>query len=205
MATITEHAKKLFRARATIREMLRDRHYTCTTPRTESSMEYFASYLGTVDDHYNLIIVARKNGKKKLIVFFPIDPKLGVKPIRDIVAYMETHKCKHAIIVYKESITPFAVKEIEDDISKKVNIEQFKLEALLYNVTHNDLVPKHVVLTKHERDAYLSKHNLVADKLPKIFTSDPVVQYYGLKRGQMVKIERFSPEGHAYFYYRIVV
>jgi len=204
MAAITEEAKRLFRARATVREMLRDRGFVVSVPRSEASMDSFASYLLSVDNDYMLCITAKKK-RKKVLVFFPTEPKLGVKPIRETIAYLEKQNSKHAIIVFKEAITPFAQREIDEDISKRVLVEKFKLETLLYNVTHHSGVPKHTTLTRQERDKYLHDNNLVADKLPKIYSTDPVIHYYGLKRGQMVKIERFSPEGHAFYYHRIVV
>ena len=205
MAAITEEAKRLFRARATVRDMLRDRGYTVSVPRNEQTMNSFATYLLGVENDYELCIVAKNKKRKRVFVYFPTDAKLGVKPIREIVQHLEKQECKHAIIVYKEAITPFAQREIDEDISKRVVVNKFKLESLLYNVTHHTGVPKHTVLTRQERDEYLHTNNIVADKLPKIFSSDPVIQYYGLKRGQMVKIERFNPEGHAFYYYRIVV
>ena len=204
MAAITEVAKRLYRARATVRTMLSDRGYMVSVPRNEQSMDSFAMHLLGMESDYTLCIVAKKK-KKRVIVYFPTDAKLGVKPIREIVDHLEKQGCAHAIIVYKDAITPFAQREIDEDISKRVTIEKFKLETLLYNVTHHTGVPKHIVLSRKERDEYLQTNSLVADKLPKIFSTDPVIQYYGLKRGQMVKIERFSPEGHVFYYYRIVV
>ena len=54
----------------------------------------------------------------------------------------------HAIIVYKESITAFTKKAIEQSL--EMTFELFAIEDLQYNITKHVLQPKFECLTEEE-------------------------------------------------------
>ena len=66
------------------------------------------------------------------------------------------------------------------------------------------LVPKHTILSEAEAAELLEQLNITAVQLPVILVTDPVVKATGAKVGQIVKIQRESPTGKAYYFRRVV-
>lgn len=138
----------------------------------------------------------------QLFVFFPEDEKVGVKPIKVYTDRMRAEAVSNAIMVLRVDITPFA-KQAVQEMSDAFRIEHFKEAELLVDITHHQLVPEHLVLTQNEKIELLRRYRLKETQLPRIQPNDPVARYFGMKRGQVVKIIRPSETAGRYVTYRV--
>jgi DNA-directed RNA polymerase I, II, and III subunit RPABC1 len=137
------------------------------------------------------------------IEFLP-DSSVGIKQMRAFAQYLSANNFHTGILITNVNITPAALKIIPA-VANETRIECFVEQDLLVNITHHELVPKHVLLSKEERTALLQRYRLKDTQLPRIQLGDPVARYLGLRRGQVVKIIRKSETAGRYASYRLCV
>ena len=130
---------------------------------------------------------------------------LGTKPIQKYVDRLLQAGSNSGIIVYRLSITAIAKKLLVPGAIPGVKLEVFRESELLVDITEHTLVPEHVVLTPDQKQEVLTRYKLKESQLPKIQSADPVARYYGLTRGQVVKIIRLSETAGRYITYRCCV
>jgi len=115
---------------------------------------------------------------------------------------LEEKNIKRGIIIFPGNMTPSARKVIVA-MAAQYKLEEFAETDLLVNITHHTLVPQHEVLDASQKRELLSKYRVKETQLPRIQLADPVARYYGLRRGQVVKITRPSETAGRYASYRI--
>jgi len=164
---------------------------------------HYASNGGNVDrNQLNFFTNSRSNPGDQIFVFFSDERSVGVKTMRKLLTILEEKSIQRGIIVFPGNMTPSARKVIVA-MAATYRLEEFSESDLLVNITHHTLVPKHEVLTPDEKKLLLQKYRLKETQLPRIQLADPVARYYGLRRGQVVKITRPSETSGRYASYRI--
>lgn len=197
-------AARLFRCYRTLSNMLEQRGYMVPKASREMAPNSFREKFGEHPDRESLTMLVEKadDPSQLLFVFFPSDEKVGVKPIKTYTDRMRAEGVGSAILVLRVDITPFA-KQAVQEMASDFRIEHFKESELQVDVTQHQLVPTHQVLTPNEKSELLRRYRLKDAQLPRIQPNDPVARYYGLRRGQVVKIIRPSETAGRYVTYRI--
>ncbi|EMS18970.1 DNA-directed RNA polymerases I, II, and III subunit RPABC1 [Rhodotorula toruloides NP11] len=201
---------RLFRVSRTAHELVRDRGYAIADEEIGMSLDDFKQQYaagGTAIDKAKINFSAAKEGapEEQIYIFYAEEASVGIKTMRKCVEFidiLESQKIPRGILIYKTSMTPSANKVITA-MAQQFTIEAFQESELLVNITHHVLVPKHEVLKPEDKKLLLQKYRLKDTQLPRIQLHDPVARYYGLKRGQVVKITRPSETAGRYVSYRL--
>ena len=136
-------------------------------------------------------------------VEFSNDTQQGIKQLRAFAQYIQGNNYKTGIYITQTPLTSAAVKILP--VVHPSVIEPFQESELLVNITHHELVPKHILLSAGEKKDLLERYRLKESQLPRIQVGDPVAKYLGLKRGHVVKIIRRSETAGRYASYRWVI
>lgn len=133
-------------------------------------------------------------------VEFSSDLTIGIKQMRNFAQMVTQHNFHTGILVTQVAVSAPALKIIP--VVLPAIIETFQEQDLLVNITHHELVPKHILMSPEEKKKLLERYRLKESQLPRIQTGDPVAKYLGLRRGQVVKIIRRSETAGRYASYR---
>ncbi|KAI8773152.1 DNA-directed RNA polymerases I II and III subunit RPABC1 [Biomphalaria glabrata] len=202
---------KLWRIRKTVMQLCHDRGYLVTQEELDQTLDGFKAQFGDKPSERkpsrsDLIVLVAHNDDPtdQMFVFFPDESKVGIKTIKTYCQRMQEENIMRAIIVVQQGMTPSA-KQALVEMAPKYILEQFIESELLINITEHMLVPEHKVMTPEEKVELLNRYKLKESQLPRIQQGDPVARYFGLKRGQVVKIIRPSETAGRYVSYRLVV
>uniref|UniRef100_A0A8D3ANB1 DNA-directed RNA polymerases I, II, and III subunit RPABC1 n=1 Tax=Scophthalmus maximus TaxID=52904 RepID=A0A8D3ANB1_SCOMX len=164
-----EETYRLWKIRKTIMQLCHDRGYLVTQDELDQTLDEFKSQFGDKPSEgrprrtdLTVLVAHNDDPTDQMFVFFPEEPKVGIKTIKMYCQRMQEENITRAIIVVQMGMTPSA----------------------------KQLVPEHIYPLNHQ--------------LPRIQAGDPVARYFGLKRGQVVKIIRPSETAGRYITYRLV-
>jgi DNA-directed RNA polymerase subunit H (RpoH/RPB5) len=76
-----------------------------------------------------------------------------------------------------------------------------KKDENVFNIFESGLVPKQILLGGEEKAELLKRFNISLKQLPRIKREDPVAEFLGAKRGDVIKVLRDKETE----YYRVVV
>ena len=93
-----------------------------------------------------------------LWVEFCDEASVGIKTMRNFCIHISEKNFSTGIFIYQSSITPSANKLIPT--VSPASIETFQEGDLVVNITHHDLVPKHIKLARDEKKELLERYRL---------------------------------------------
>ena len=194
--------KILYRVRKTIIEMLEDRGYSVPEIENLTFEQFMIKY-----NNKNLDIFINDESKnKKIYIHFYNElknfSKSDLKNIMQKITSEYQDENINIILLLRDKENSAVTKELNK--TSFTNVEIFLKSNMIFNITHHEYVPKHIILTPEEEKELLEKYNTTKTKLPKISSLDPIAKYYGMKTNQICKIIRKSPEVGNYLYYRLV-
>uniref|UniRef100_A0A8C3J8C3 DNA-directed RNA polymerases I, II, and III subunit RPABC1 n=1 Tax=Calidris pygmaea TaxID=425635 RepID=A0A8C3J8C3_9CHAR len=191
-----EETYRLWKIRKTIMQLCHDRGYLVTQDELDQTLEEFKAQFGDKPSEgrprrtdLTVLVAHNDDPTDQMFVFFPEEPKVGIKTIKMYCQRMQEENITRALIVVQQGMTPSAKQSLVD-MAPKYILEQFLQQELLINITEHELVPEHVYP--------------LFNQLPRIQAGDPVARYFGIKRGQVVKIIRPSETAGRYITYRLV-
>jgi DNA-directed RNA polymerase I, II, and III subunit RPABC1 len=121
--------------------------------------------------------------------------KISTEQISDLISKLtiepknnKKEYCDELILIINDEIVPAAKKQLDDLTS--VNTSIFFDKELFYNPTNHIDCPQFFLLTDTEKADLIRNLKCKLSDFLIIKHSDPVIKYYGWKRGQIVKIIR---------------
>ena len=200
---------KLFESRSVILEMLNDRNYNIENyinyNQDEINVLYTQSTKTSVEN--NPIDIQVSKGSHKLLLKYVLN-KIRISNICNLVTELveDYEENDTIILVIKDKLNnKDTLEKCFDNIltEKKIFVQLFELDKLMYNVTKHVLVPKHKILNDGEKHDLLTRYSLSSyNQLPIILKTDPVAQYIGMKNGDVCEITRASQTHGIYTNYR---
>lgn len=195
---------KYYLSRRTVLEMLKDRGYAVALSEINLSVQDFRAIYGQDPDVDRLRISFshQSNPSKRILVVFCGPGIVKVNVIRSIISQIVNRDTLTGLIlILQNQITNQAMKAVG---LFQFKVEMFQITDLLVNITKHVLKPKHQVLTDQEKEQLLKKYNIEEKQLPRMLKKDAIAQYYGLERGQVVKVTYSGEITESHVTYRCV-
>ncbi|KAK1342962.1 hypothetical protein QTO34_015731 [Cnephaeus nilssonii] len=207
-----EETYRLWKIRKTIMQLCHDRGYLVTQDELDQTLEEFKAQFGDKPSEgrprrtdLTVLVAHNDDPTDQMFVFFPEEPKVGIKTIKVYCQRMQEENITRALIVVQQGMTPSAKQSLVD-MAPKYILEQFLQQELLINITEHEVGPREGGGRQPYVAFFLTElpSKLRENQLPRIQAGDPVARYFGIKRGQVVKIIRPSETAGRYITYRLV-
>ena len=212
---------QVFSARTTLIEMLEQRGY---------SIPYGIKHISK--DRLSIMVDLYIKDKLEILDIYILNKDDNNNTIRSYVAFIKDDKDKTLVQTIKKfndiySPTQYdsliiVLMDPENIPSEKLylkyennNISIFSLKTLQINITKHIIVPKFTVLTETEKEDVLKSLRINCDQLPimnrfhendgtNIIIGDPIARFYGMKGGDIVKVQRNSVTSGLHYAYRYI-
>jgi DNA-directed RNA polymerase I, II, and III subunit RPABC1 len=169
-------------------------------PDFDTFLEKFANDYDETIPMTNLTFSVQRPHKRQTLVYFTDDNTIGIKQMLSLYDKMNEKEISHCILIYPGSLTFTAKKFIAS--KKEIHVETFSESELIVNVTKHEASPNFYVLNEAEKKILVKQFN---GQYPKLLSTDPVAKHFGLKRDDIIQIDRISETNGIYTTYRIVV
>lgn len=123
----------------------------------------------------------------------------GIAKIPIIKDFLNEYKNYHKIFIF-DDISDKAKSNLMDNSNVEVFVEVF----LMINIIEHVDSPRYELLTEDQEKEVLDSYILKKKEMKKMLTSDPIVSYFNLKRGNIIRIIRPSEQSGESVDYRIV-
>ena len=200
-----EEQSRLYKVWKTLNEMMEDRGYEKNKNSNMNKEEFIQEFSKQAKLNGVFIKIDPNNPDNVFRTYYEYnpDPKLNMDTIKNLVEFMKSfNKINSGILISAGKLTQQAKLRIME-INTHIPVETFSIGELVVNITKHVLVPKHILLKPEEKDQLLKRYRIKPSQLPKIYITDTVAKYLGLKREDVVKIVRFSETAGKYITYRI--
>lgn len=193
----------IFKARNTICKQLEERGFDV------SMYKHFSlNDISILQEKEELDIDALQPDGKRVYVKFSLQ-KQRINNIQEMVEdmYTKLEQDDDLIFILKDDIN----QTIKDYIKtlyykEKKFVTIFHIRQLQFNILDHTFVPRHIVLSDHDKNEVYQKYNVKQDDMmPEISRFDPVAMSIGLRPGELCHIIRTSKTAIHSDYYRICV
>ena len=159
---------------------------------------------GTDDYSYMLTVENNKNDDEKKIAIKIFNQKIsGISKQSGISDFLNKYKDIPKIIIVK-SINTKSLLHVANNYPRT---EIFLENQLMVNLVDNVLVSKYELLERETDDYknFCEEYKCKKRNIPKLHIYDPTAKYYGLKKGDIVRVIRPSETSGKSPFYRIVI
>lgn len=193
---------KLFKARITVLEMMRDRGIEYPPSLNIEKIEQFR-----IEYYSRNIDIFINHKDQRIFIKFLINSKVKPNQIKDIIEGLKTEylekETDKLILVLKPKPNSTILKIIKEKEYRFVEI--FWLNNIIFNITKHVLVPKHIKMNEEEIKELMDKHYIISKAVfPVMNRDDPIAKYLNLSSGDICKIIRKSQTSGEYISYRVV-
>ncbi|PON73276.1 DNA-directed RNA polymerase RPB5 subunit, eukaryote/virus [Trema orientale] len=197
---------KYYLSRRTVMEMLKDRGFSVPTSDVNFSLDDFRRIYGEspnidllrfsvthLHDPSKRSLLLQLVGSRlfgvlvfKILVIFCGPDMVNLTSVRSLADQINNEdKLTGLILILENQMTDKARKSLD---LLQLKLEIFQITDLLVNVTKHALKPKYQFLSDQEKQDLLKKYSIEEEQLPRMLKQDVMARYYGLEKGQVVKI-----------------
>lgn len=156
-------------------------------------------YIFKLDNKIKCESTQKKFDDKQVVVKIIHQKIQGITKMPIIKDFLAQHALSHKIFVF-EGVSDKAKANLNDI----PNTEVFEEPFLLLNIIKHVDSPNYELLTAEQEKEVMESYMLKKKEMKKILTTDPIVYYFNLKRGNILKIIRPSEQSGYSVDYRIV-
>ncbi|KAK1378486.1 DNA-directed RNA polymerase, RPB5 subunit [Heracleum sosnowskyi] len=199
---------RLYLARRTVLEMLKDRGCSVEQSEIDMSLAEFRTRFGEVAsqdllDRLRFSVPSISRPSEEVLVVFCGTDEIRKQAMSTILFQLTHDSSRPRVILVLQSKMNFHAQKLAAESS--FQIETFHITDLLVNITKHKMLPKHEIVSDEEQQRLLNKLDVQPSQIPRMLVTDPIVKYYRLEKGQILKVTYDGPSTGAIVTYRCVM